>query len=191
MNTLRKLAAVTAATLTFGTAAQATNIVEIASGDDRFTTLVASVSAAELVETLQGTRPFTVFAPLNDAFAALPTGTVETLLKPENKGDLTKILLYHVDDRSLTAKAIPTGSNYFKPILASERLCITKGADGVTIADGTGEMGTVVVANIKADNGVIHVIDKVLLPGTRPACHSTKLNNHQRPRNAGPFSICP
>ena len=71
MNTLRKLAAVTAATLTFGTAAQATNIVEIASGDDRFTTLVASVSAAELVETLQGTRPFTVFAPLNDAFAAL------------------------------------------------------------------------------------------------------------------------
>lgn len=191
MNTLRKLAAVTAATLTFGTAAQATNIVEIASGDDRFTTLVASVSAAELVETLQGTRPFTVFAPLNDAFAALPTGTVETLLKPENKGDLTKIILYHVDDRNLTAKAIPTGSNYFKPILASERLCITKGADGVTIADGTGEMGTVVVANIKADNGVIHVIDKVLLPGTRPACHSTKLNNHQRPRNAGPFSICP
>ena len=191
MNTLRKLAAVTAATLTFGTAAQATNIVEIASGDDRFTTLVASVSAAGLVETLQGTRPFTVFAPLNDAFAALPTGTVETLLKPENKGDLTKIILYHVDDRNLTAKAIPTGSNYFKPILASERLCITKGADGVTIADGTGEMGTVVVANIKADNGVIHVIDKVLLPGTRPACHSTKLNNHQRPRNAGPFSICP
>ena len=191
MNTLRKLAAVTAATLTFGTAAQATNIVEIASGDDRFTTLVASVSAAELVETLQGTRPFTVFAPLNDAFAALPTGTVETLLKPENKGDLTKIILYHVDDRNLTAKAIPTGSNYFKPILASERLCITKGADGVTIADGTGEMGTVVVANIKADKGVIHVIDKVLLPGTRPACHSTKLNNHQRPRNAGPFSICP
>ena len=190
MNTLRKLAAVTAATLTFGTAAQATNIVEIASGDDRFTTLVASVSAAELVETLQGTRPFTVFATLNDAFAALPTGTVETLLKPENKGDLTKIILYHVDDRNLTAKAIPTGSNYFKPILASERLCITKGADGVTIADGTGEMGTVVVANIKADNGVIHVIDKVLLPGTRPACHSTKLNNHQRPRNAGPFSIC-
>ena len=191
MNTLRKLAAVTAATLTFGTAAQATNIVEIASGDDRFTTLVASVSAAGLVETLQGTRSFTVFAPLNDAFAALPTGTIETLLKPENKGDLTKIILYHVDDRNLTAKAIPTGSNYFKPILASERLCITKGADGVTIADGTGEMGTVVVANIKADNGVIHVIDKVLLPGTRPACHSTKLNNHQRPRNAGPFSICP
>ena len=171
MNTLRNLAAIAAATLTLGTAAQAANIVEIASGDDRFTTLVAAVSAAGLVETLQGPGPFTVFAPLNDAFAALPAGTVETLLKPENKGDLTNILLYHVDDRNLTAEAIPTGSNYFKPILASERLCITKSAEGVTIADGTGEMATVVVANIKADNGVIHVIDKVLLPGTRPACH--------------------
>lgn len=80
-----KLAAVTAATLTFGTATQAANIVEITSGDDRFTTLVAAVSAAGLVETLQGPGPFTVFAPLKDAFAALPAGTVETLLKPENK----------------------------------------------------------------------------------------------------------
>jgi uncharacterized surface protein with fasciclin (FAS1) repeats len=170
MNTLRKIAAITAATLTLGTAAQAANIVEIASGDDRFTTLVAAVSAAGLVETLQGPGPFTVFAPLNDAFAALPEGTVETLLKPENKGDLTNILLYHVDDRNLTAEAIPTGSNYFKPILASERLCITSHG-GVTIADGTGEVANVVVADIMASNGVIHVIDKVLLPGTRPACH--------------------
>ncbi|MDB4074685.1 fasciclin domain-containing protein, partial [Ascidiaceihabitans sp.] len=111
MNPLRNLAAITAATLTLGTAAQAANIVEIASGDDRFTTLVAAVSAAGIVETLQGPGPFTVFAPLNDAFAALPAGTVETLLKPENKGDLTNILLYHVDDRNLTAEAIPTGSN--------------------------------------------------------------------------------
>ena len=79
------LAAVTAATLTFGTAAQAANIVEIASGDDRFTTLVAAISAAGLVETLQGPGPLDVFAPLKDAFAALPAGTVETLLKPENK----------------------------------------------------------------------------------------------------------
>ena len=62
-------------------------------------------------------------------------------------------------------------SNYFKPVLASERLCITKGADGVMIADGTGEIANVIIADIKADNGVIHVIDKVLLPGTRPACH--------------------
>lgn len=171
MNTFRKIAAAAATALTFGTAAQAADIVEIASGDERFSTLVAAVSAAGLVDTLQGPGPFTVFVPVNDAFAALPAGTVDTLLQPENKDQLTNVLLYHVDDRNLTAEQIPAGSNYFKPILASERLCITKGSGGVSIADGTGEMANVVVANIKASNGVIHVIDKVLLPGTRPACH--------------------
>ncbi|WP_298919796.1 fasciclin domain-containing protein [uncultured Roseobacter sp.] len=171
MTTFRKIVAITATALTFGTAAKAADIVEIASGDERFSTLVAAVSAAGLVETLQGPGPFTVFAPVNDAFAALPEGTVETLLKPENKGQLTDVLLYHVDDRKLTAEMIPNGSNYFKPVLASERLCISKGSDGVSIADGTGETATVVIANIEADNGVIHVVDKVLLPGTRPACH--------------------
>ena len=152
-------------------AAQADNIVEIAAGDERFSTLVAAVTAAGLAETLSGPGPFTVYAPLNDAFAALPDGTVETLLKPENKGQLTDVLLYHVDDRKLTASMIPVGSNYFKPLLASERLCITAGSGGVTIADGTGETANVVVADIMADNGVIHVVDKVLLPGQRPACH--------------------
>lgn len=171
MNTLKTIAAAAATALTFGAAAQANTVVDIAAGDDRFSMLVAAVTAAGLVETLQGPGPFTVFAPVNEAFAALPSGTVETLLKPENKGQLTNVLLYHVDDRNLTAEAIPTGSNYFKPVLASERLCITKGASGVSIADGTGESANVVIANIKADNGVIHIIDKVLLPGTRPACH--------------------
>ena len=154
-----------------GAAASAQSIVDIAAGDARFSTLVAAVTAADLAETLSGPGPFTVYAPVNDAFAALPEGTVETLLKPENKGQLTNVLLYHVDDRNLSAAAIPNGSNYFKPILASERLCITKNADGVMIADGTGEMANVIIADIKADNGVIHVVDKVLLPGTRPACH--------------------
>lgn len=101
----------------------------------------------------------------------MPEGAVDTLLLPENKGQLTNVLLYHVDDRKLTAEMIPTGSTYFKPVLASERLCISKGANGVSIADGTGETATVIIANIEADNGVIHVVDKVLLPGTRPACH--------------------
>jgi uncharacterized surface protein with fasciclin (FAS1) repeats len=166
-----KAAAVTTA-LTFAAAtANASNIVEIAAGDDRFSTLVAAVTAADLAGTLSGPGPFTVYAPVNDAFAALPEGTVETLLKPENKGQLTEVLLYHVDDRKLMAANIPSGSNYFKPILASERLCITKNSDGVMIADGTGQMANVVVADIEADNGVIHVVDKVLLPGTRPACH--------------------
>lgn len=161
-----------AVTLAFAaSAASGDTIVDIAAGDERFSTLVAAVQAAGLAETLSGPGPFTVYAPLNDAFAALPAGTVETLLKPENKGQLTDILLYHVDDRKLSAGMIPAGSNYFKPILASERLCITAGSDGVMLADGTGEMANVVIADIMADNGVIHVIDKVLLPGTRPACH--------------------
>jgi len=171
MFTKLKTLAATAALATAATAASATTIVDIAAGDERFSTLVAAVQAAGLAETLSGPGPFTVYAPLNDAFAALPAGTVESLLKPENKDQLTNVLLYHVDDRKLTAGMIPAGSNYFKPILASERLCITAGADGVSIADGTGEMANVVIADIMADNGVIHVVDKVLLPGTRPACH--------------------
>lgn len=170
MSFAKKFAA-TVVAATIGSSAVASNtIVDIAVGDDRFSTLVAAVSAAGLVETLQGPGPFTVYAPVNDAFAALPAGTVETLLKPENKGDLTNVLLYHVDDRNLTSSQIPAGSNYFKPVLASERLCITKDSNGVMISDGTGDMATVVIADIKADNGVIHVIDKVLLPGTRPSC---------------------
>ena len=169
---IRKLSIATAfAAMTATAASAAGTIVDIAASDDRFSTLVAAVSAAGLVDTLQGEGPFTVYAPVNDAFAALPEGTVETLLKPENKGQLTDILLYHVDDRKLAAGDIPAGSTYFKPVLASERLCITKGAGGVAIADGTGSSANVIIADIKADNGVIHVIDKVLLPGSRPACH--------------------
>lgn len=152
-------------------AVQAENIVEIAAGDERFSTLVAAVGAAGLADALSGPGPFTVYAPVNAAFAALPAGTVETLLKPENKDQLTNILLYHVDDRKLSASMIPAGANYFKPMLESERLCIKSDGNGVKIADGTGEMANVIIADILADNGVIHVIDKVLIPGKRPACH--------------------
>ena len=152
-------------------AAQAPNIVQTAQSTGVHNTLLAAVTAADLAGTLSNPGPFTVFAPTDTAFAKLPEGTVSTLLRPENKGQLTDVLLYHVDDRKLTAGDIPNGSNYFKPVLASERLCITKGSGGVTIADGTGESATVIIADIMADNGVIHVVDKVLLPGTRPACH--------------------
>ena len=160
-----------AATASFADGHGKKTIVDIAVADERFSTLVAAVTAAGLAETLAGPGPFTVYAPVNDAFAALPDGTVETLLKPENKGQLTNVLLYHVDDRKLMASGIPHGSTYFKPLLTSERLCITRTADGVTINNGTGTMANVVIADIKASNGVIHVVDKVLLPGTRPACH--------------------
>jgi len=172
MKLVYKMTVAALAALTFGASiVRADTIVQIAAADARFSTLVAAVTAAGLAETLSGPGPFTVFAPVNDAFAALPAGTVETLLKPENKGQLTDILLYHVDDRNLTAAMIPNGSNYFKPLLTSERLCITKSASGVTINDGSGTLANVIIADIVADNGVIHVIDKVLLPGTRPACH--------------------
>jgi len=167
----KTLAAAAFAALAATSAVQAQSITEIAAGDARFSTLVAAVTAAGLAETLAGPGPFTVYAPVNEAFAALPAGTVENLLKPENKGQLTDVLLYHVDDRNLMAAGIPAGSNYFKPLLTSQRLCITSADGKVTIADGTGDLATVIIADIKADNGVIHVIDKVLLPGTRPACH--------------------
>lgn len=169
MTSLKTLTAAAAVALA-ATAASANTIVDIAAADERFSTLVAAVSAAGLAETLSGPGPFTVYAPLNDAFTALPAGTVETLLLPENKDQLTNVLLYHVDDRQINAAQFAPGANYYKPILATERLCITSHS-GVTIADGTGDTATVVVADIQASNGVIHVIDKVLLPGTRPACH--------------------
>lgn len=151
--------------------ATAASIVEIAAGDERFSTLVAAVQAAGLAEALSGPGPFTVFAPTNDAFAALPEGTVATLLKPENKGQLTDILLYHVDDRKLAAADIPAGRTPIKPMLTSDRLCIVKSGGGVMIDDGSGQMARVVIADIMADNGVIHVIDKVLLPNGKKGCH--------------------
>ena len=169
--TVRTVLAAAAMSLGIGGAVSANTIVDIAAGDERFSTLVAAVTAAGLVETLQGPGPFTVYAPLNSAFDALPDGTVATLLEPENKGQLTDVLLYHVDDRKLRSVDFESGANYYKPVLTSERLCITKSGAGVSIADGTGESANVVIANIEADNGVIHVIDKVLLPGSRPACH--------------------
>lgn len=167
----KSLLALASSVCLFSGAANAKTIVDIAAGDDRFSTLVAAVQAAGLQDALQGLGPFTVFAPVNDAFAALPAGTVENLLKPENKDQLTNVLLYHVDDRELTSNKIPAGSNYFKPLLTSERTCITKSGGGVEVADGTGASANVIIADIQAENGVIHVIDKVLIPGERPACH--------------------
>lgn len=171
MKNLIKTTATAAAITLSVTAASANTIVDIAAGDERFSTLVAAVSAAGLVDTLSGPGPFTVYAPVNDAFAALPEGTVDTLLQPENLAQLQAVLTYHVDDRKLLANQFAEGANYYKPVNTAERLCIDASAAGVSIADGTGEEANVIIANIEADNGVIHVIDKVLLPGTRPACH--------------------
>ncbi|MEJ6745541.1 MAG: fasciclin domain-containing protein [Yoonia sp.] len=173
MTNLKTLAAATAAMLTLGGAVHAgghsQTIVDIAAADERFSTLVAAVTAAGLVETLSGEGPFTVFAPLNDAFAALPAGTVETLLMTENMGQLTNVLTYHVVSGAVMSTDLAAGSTLVGTVMADASICVTSDM-GVTIADGTGEMATVVIADIEASNGVIHVIDKVLLPGTAPVC---------------------
>jgi len=132
------------------------NIVEIASGNEDFSTLVAAVVAAGLAETLSGTGPFTVFAPTNAAFAKLPAGTVEELLKPENKAKLASILTYHV----VAGKVMSTD-------LSDGQKAATVNGQEITVAIGDGvqiDSANVTAADLEASNGVIHVIDSVILP---------------------------
>lgn len=149
--------------------AQSKDIVDVAVGSKAHTTLVAAVKAAGLVETLKGKGPFTVFAPVNDAFAKLPAGTVESLLKPENKATLTKILTYHVVAGNLTAadvmKAIKAGGG--KAVLttvAGEKLTASVEGGKVVLTDAKGGKSTVTATDLKGSNGVIHVIDTVVMP---------------------------
>lgn len=137
-------------------AAAPKTVVAIAAGNADFSTLVAAVKAAGLVETLSGEGPFTVFAPTNDAFAKLPAGTVETLLKPENKGKLTGILTYHVVAGKVLAADVKTGK--VKTVQGTELDIVVK--DGAVTVNGA----KVVKTDIVGSNGVIHVIDSVVLP---------------------------
>jgi uncharacterized surface protein with fasciclin (FAS1) repeats len=133
-------------------------IVDIAVADGRFTTLVAAVTAAGLVETLSGEGPFTVFAPTDDAFAALPAGTLDSLLLPENKQQLTDILLYHVVSGKVMAADV-VGLTSAPTVLGKDI--------GISVKDGKvylNEVVQVIITDIEASNGVIHVIDAVLLP---------------------------
>lgn len=145
------------------------NIVENAVNSADHTTLVAAVQAAGLVETLQGAGPFTVFAPTNDAFAKLPAGTVETLLKPENKDQLVKILTCHVVAANAMSDSIAKmvaddgGMHTVATVGGCEFTAMTEG-DAIRIKDGQGNVATVTIADVKQSNGVIHVIDTVLLP---------------------------
>lgn len=135
------------------------DIVDTAVATPELSTLVAAVSAAELVTTLQSAGPFTVFAPVNEAFAALPAGTVETLLLPENQADLQAILTYHVVAGAVMAGDLVDGMEV--QTVNGETLTINVAADGgVTINDSA----AVVIADIVTSNGVVHVIDGVLLP---------------------------
>ena len=132
------------------------DLVQLAASSHDLTTLVAAVKAAGLVETLQGKGPFTIFAPTNNAFAALPDGTVENLLKPENKADLVKILTYHVVPGRIEANDLSSGK---VTSVEGSNIEITVGESAIQINDAL-----VVNANNRAVNGVVHVIDRVILP---------------------------
>ncbi|WP_419210914.1 fasciclin domain-containing protein [Maribacter sp. X9] len=149
--------------------AQSETIVGVAAGNENFTTLVTAVKAADLVGTLNSDGPFTVFAPVNSAFDALPAGTVEGLLKPESKGALTGILTYHVVAGNYMAadviKAIKGNKGSF-PVKTVQGGMITLSLSGdkVMLTDEKGNMATVVMADVPASNGVIHAIDAVVMP---------------------------
>ena len=145
------------------------DIIDNAVNSKDHTTLVAAVKAAGLVDTLKGPGPFTVFAPTNAAFAALPAGTVDTLLKPESKPALTKVLTYHVVagkmDSAALSKAIDAGGG--KATLtevSGGMLTATKSGSTIMLTDESGGMAHVTIADVVQSNGVIHVVDKVLLP---------------------------
>jgi uncharacterized surface protein with fasciclin (FAS1) repeats len=145
------------------------DIIDNAVNSKDHTTLVAAVKAAGLVQTLKGPGPFTVFAPTNTAFAALPAGTVDNLLKPENKPMLTKVLTYHVVagkmDSAALAKAIDAGGGK-APLttVSGGTLTATKSGSLIMLSDDSGGMAHVTIPDVVQSNGVIHVVDKVLLP---------------------------
>lgn len=145
------------------------NIVQNAMNSKDHTTLVAAVKAGGLVDTLEGKGPFTVFAPTNEAFAALPAGTVDTLLKPENKQELDKILTYHVVPGKLDTEALDRdikkgdGKATLKTVEGDD-LTITGSGKDLMVTDSKGNTAKVMIANVYQSNGVIQVVDKVLMP---------------------------
>jgi uncharacterized surface protein with fasciclin (FAS1) repeats len=140
------------------------NIIQNAVNSKDHTTLVAAVKAAGLVETLEGKGPFTVFAPTNTAFGKLPAGTVDNLVKPENKGALTKILTYHVVPGKLEASGLTDGRTL--KTVEGEQLTVKKSDGKIWIVDAKGGTAMVTISNVNQSNGVIHVVDTVLMPAS-------------------------
>jgi len=145
------------------------NIIQNAVNSKDHTTFVAAVKAGGLVDTLQGSGPFTVFAPTNTAFAALPVGTVDTLLKPENKDALDKILTYHVvpgrlDSRMLDQQITMGGGKVVLKTVQGEPLTVQGSGRNLTVTDEKGGTARITIADVYQSNGVIQVVDKVLLP---------------------------
>ena len=145
-----------------GSAAASGTIVDVAAGNADFSTLVAAVKAASLVETLSGEGPYTVFAPTNEAFAKLPAGTVDTLLKPENKDKLAAVLTYHVVSGKVLSSDLSDGQKV--KTVQGEELTVGVKDGKVTLTDANGNTVNVVKADLEASNGVIHVIDGVVTP---------------------------
>jgi uncharacterized surface protein with fasciclin (FAS1) repeats len=159
---MKKLIAASAIAVAIATtSAHAKNIVEVAQDAGSFGTLLAAAQAAGLAEALATGENLTVFAPTDEAFAKLPEGTVENLLKPENKDQLIAVLSYHVVPRKLTSNMLPGRAIHVKTLKTTgdKTLAVTKSKNGVTV-----DNANVVSADIKADNGIIHVIDTVVLP---------------------------
>ncbi|WP_291117237.1 fasciclin domain-containing protein [Flavobacterium sp. UBA6135] len=145
------------------------NIVGVASGNADFSTLVAAVGAADLVGTLSGEGPFTVFAPTNAAFDKLPAGTVESLLKPESKDKLTAVLTYHVVAGKFEAAAVIDAINanngkFEVTTVQGGKITLSLVGGNVVLTDANGGTATVVIADVAASNGVIHAIDTVVMP---------------------------
>ena len=145
------------------------DIIDNAVNSKDHTTLVAAVKAAGLVDTLKGTGPFTVFAPTNEAFDALPAGTVDMLLKPENKATLTKILTYHVVAGNMDSKAIMKaikkgGGKAMLTTVSGGMLTASMDGDKLVLMDEKGGMSTVTIADVRQSNGIIHVVDTILMP---------------------------
>ena len=138
------------------------NIIQNAVNSKDHTTLVAAVKAAGLVSTLEGKGPFTVFAPTNSAFGKLPAGTVDNLVKPENKTTLTRILTYHVVPGRIGASDLTDGK--MLKTVEGEQLTVKRSGDRVMIIDAKGGSATVTIPNVNQSNGVIHVVDTVLMP---------------------------
>ncbi|WP_375241160.1 fasciclin domain-containing protein [Polaribacter sp.] len=148
---------------------QTPNIVEVAVGNENFSTLVAAVKAADLVSTLSSDGPFTVFAPTNDAFAKLPEGTIANLLKTENKATLTSILTYHVVsgkfDAAAVVAAIKANNGAFEvTTVQGGKLVASLDGESVILKDEKGNTSKVIMADVAASNGVIHAIDSVVMP---------------------------
>jgi uncharacterized surface protein with fasciclin (FAS1) repeats len=162
-------AIVLALTTSLSAFSKTNDVVDIAIGSADHTTLVAAIQAADLVTTLKSEGPFTVFAPTNEAFVKLPAGTVETLLKPENKAQLAKILTYHVVSGNLDATAVVSAIKEGRgkvelTTVSGGKLIASMDGGKVKLTDETGNSAFVTATDLKGSNGIIHVIDSVVLP---------------------------